>query len=110
MGWTLPVCDYDLDTLSISVNAKYKGRGNFCRRTPEYNARPSVGGSERSMHRLLFDCVDFKIDSITDAQYEAVRQYLIQRGYQGIFTYDNHRFHIDRGNRDKLTQKDYRKK
>lgn len=105
------VSDYDLDTLQyirsmLNTRIEVTSAG----RTPEYNARPNVGGSERSMHRLLFDCLDFIIHGITDAQYEAVRQYLIQRGYQGIFTYDGHRFHIDRGNRDKLTQKDYRKK
>ena len=105
------VSEYDLDTLQyirsmLNTRVEVTSAG----RTPEYNARPAVGGSERSMHRLLFDCVDFIVDGITDAQFEAVRLYLIERGYQGIFTYDNHRFHIDRGNRNGLTEVDYRTK
>lgn len=105
------VSEYDLDTLQyirsmLATRIEVTSTG----RTPEYNARPAVGGSSRSMHRFMFDCLDFAIDSITDAQFEAVRLYLIERGYQGIFTYDNHRFHIDRGNRTSLTEVDYRKK
>jgi uncharacterized protein YcbK (DUF882 family) len=103
------VSEYDLDTLQyirsmLGARVEVTSAG----RTPAYNARPDVGGSERSMHRLMFDCVDFIIHGITDAQYEAARQYLIERGYQGLFTYPGHRFHTDIGNRDKFTTHDYR--
>ena len=103
------VSNFDLNTVQyirsiLNARVEVTSAG----RTPEYNARPSVGGSERSMHRLMFDCLDFIIHGITDAQYEYVRQYLIDRGYQGIFTYPGHRFHIDIGNRDKFTPHDYR--
>jgi len=89
------VSEYDLDTLQyirsmLGARVEVTSAG----RTPRYNGSPSVGGSPRSKHRLLFDCLDFKIDDITDNQYSAVFNYLVVRGYQGVFLYDNHRFPV----------------
>ena len=93
------VSEFDLDTLQYIrsiLNARIEVTS--AGRTPEYNARPNVGGSERSMHQYMFDCLDFIVAEATPVQLEHIFQYLIQRGYKGIGRYKGGRFHIDKRN------------
>lgn len=103
------VSEYDLETLQfIRILYNIPCVINSAGRTPDYNSTVP-GASKTSTHQYLFNCLDPVFPLATKEQLDYIYQYFHQRGYTGIGRYDNGRFHIDIGYRDKLTVWDERR-